>query len=61
MIAVDINESLVILLIVIGWFVSGISRIIVGAAGMEKDDKYTIGTAIVGCMNIAFAVLVLIT
>lgn len=60
MIELHINESLIILLIVIGWIAKGVLNIVAGATGMEKSTEYDSGNILVGVIMLIVVIIILI-
>ena len=60
MIELNINESLIILLVVIGWIVKGVLNIIAGAIGMERGTKYDNTNIAIGVIMLIAVVIILI-
>jgi len=60
MIELHINESLIILLIVFSWLISGMLNIIAGAIKMEKSTNYDNGNIAFGLLQLVFVVIILI-
>lgn len=52
--------QLLLWLILISWAVNAIFYIIAGSMGLEKDDRYGVGTAVVGIINLVAILAVLI-
>ena len=60
MIELNINESLIILLIMIGWIAKGVLNIVAGAIGMKRDTTYDSGNIVIGVVMLIAVVIILI-